>query len=59
VLPQDAACPLIIPKLSSPRSPLSTMFSPLVWMYIIWRTRRCRLKIVRTLVIKERPFDVP
>jgi hypothetical protein len=56
-LPEEPACPLIIPTLSNRRSPLSTMFSPLVWMYIIWRVRRAvRLKIVRTLVIKDDPL---
>jgi hypothetical protein len=54
-LPDVPACPLIIPKLSSPRSPLSTMFSPLVCRHIPMPLQRhsARLKIVRRPVIKD------
>ena len=54
-LPGDPARPLIIPNLSSPRSALSTMFSPLVWMSLNWCLQCCagRLKIVQKLVIKD------
>jgi hypothetical protein len=54
-LPDDPARPLIIPKLSSPRSQLSTMFSPHVCKHIPMPRRRHfgRLKIVRRHVIKD------
>jgi hypothetical protein len=39
VLPNDAACPLIFPRLSDPRSTFSTKFSPPVWYAssIVWK----------------------
>jgi hypothetical protein len=55
VLPDDPACPPIIPKPSSPTSLLSTVFSPLVCRRISMRLRRRtgRLEIVRQLVIED------
>src|SRR5687767_13738019 len=40
---------MMIPRLLSPRSPLSTMFSPLVWIYFNWHLRDTRCPVVDRL----------
>jgi hypothetical protein len=54
-LPDDAACSLIFPKLSKPRSVFSTMFSPLVCYahLLLAATGHCWLEDRLQLVIED------